>query len=55
MIGGVAVLDVFDFHLLVNVYQDISIDDVQESGPLDFVRLKNHIAVREDDCGSPGL
>lgn len=45
----VALLDVVQHLLLVNIDQHSTVDRVPQSGALDFARLENHIAIGQDD------
>src|SRR4051794_13626559 len=44
--------DVVQLQFLVDVDEDMAINRLEYTGPLDLARLKDHVAVRQDDRGS---
>src|SRR5215472_11753617 len=48
MLGRIALLDVVQLLLLVNVNQHLAIDGFPQAGALDLARLEDHVAVGED-------
>jgi hypothetical protein len=50
----VALLDVVQLPLLVDVDEHAALDGVQQPGALDLARLEDHVAVGDDDGESPG-
>src|SRR5436190_19931286 len=55
MFGGVALLDVIRFLLLVHINQHAPGDGIGQSRATDLERLENDVAVRENDRGTPLL
>src|SRR5512140_783157 len=53
MAGRVALLDVVEHLLLVDVDEDPALDRVPQSRSLDLARLEDHVAVGQDDRGPP--
>src|SRR4051794_6217322 len=49
MFGRVPAFDIRKFVFLVHVDQDVIVDRFAQAGPLDLPRLKNCVAVREND------
>ena len=52
--GRVALLDVVQLLLLVDVDEHAAFDRLEEPGALDLARLEDHVAVGQDDRRSPG-
>src|SRR5262252_7813252 len=50
---GVAPLDIIELLLLVDVYQHVALDGLKDAGALDLARLKDDVAVGEDDRSRP--
>src|SRR5207244_2264113 len=50
---GVALLDITELLLLVDVYQHISLDGLGDAGALDLARLENDVAVGQDNRPRP--
>src|ERR1700730_5228271 len=50
---GVALLDIIQFLLLVDVYQHVSLDGLKDTGALDLARLEDDVAVGQDHRPRP--
>jgi hypothetical protein len=49
VIGGIALRDVVQFVLLVNINKNGAVKGVEQSGAPDLLRLEDDVAVGEDD------
>jgi hypothetical protein len=52
--GRVALLDVVQLPLLVDVDEHVALDRLEQPGTLDLARLEDHVAVGQD-CGRPQM
>ena len=54
MVSRIAPLDIIEFMLFVDVYQDTTINRFEDAGSLYFARLKDDVTVGQYDGLSPG-
>jgi len=53
VLSGVAMFNVLERLLLVNIDEDIALDGFKDSGALHLARLEYHVAICENDCLAP--
>src|SRR6266446_6418672 len=48
MLGGVTADDIIQLLLLMDIYEDPAVEGFEQPGAMDFLRLEDHVAIRQD-------